>query len=74
MIDSASTLADLNEKLFDKLKILGTDSKGDVKKKWREHKKSEHKDTTLKKAYDKLIGLRAFTNSKYYLLFHCKHY
>jgi len=66
MIDSASTLADLNEKLFHKLKILGTDSRADVKKKWR-----EHKDTTLRKAYDKLIGLHAFTNSKYYLLFYC---
>jgi hypothetical protein len=69
MKESASTSADLNEKLFDKLKILGTDSRGDVKKKWR-----EHKDTTLRKAYDTLIGLRSFKDSKYYLLFYCKHY
>jgi len=33
MIESASTSADLNEMLFDKLEILGTDSRYDVKKK-----------------------------------------
>jgi hypothetical protein len=59
---------DLNKNLFDTLQILGTDTIHDVREKWKKIPKTD-KDS-LKTAYDKLIGLRTFKGSKYYLLYY----
>jgi hypothetical protein len=65
MIESA----DLNKNLFDTLQILGTDTRNDVREKWKKIPKNDK--IALKTAYDKLTGLRTFTGSKYYLLYYC---